>query len=112
MPYADAAALAAATARARNRSHSGHTTFSATFPALSHNSLSLSSPYLHLIHRGIFPHFNLLYPNPTHYHRIIEDETEPPLLSKELMDQLLHPKKYKIRLYCLRGVGLAAMDMG
>jgi len=42
--------------------------------------------------------------------RVVEDEDAPPLLSKELMDMLLKPKKYIVRLYALRGIGLAAMD--
>ena len=43
--------------------------------------------------------------------RIIENKDEPPLLSKELMEQLLSPEKYKIRLYVTRGISLAAMDV-
>lgn len=37
--------------------------------------------------------------------------SDEPLLGKDLMDQLMNPKKYKIRLYVLRGVKLAKMDV-
>jgi hypothetical protein len=43
--------------------------------------------------------------------RVMMDEKEPPLLSEELMKQLLKPEKYVVRLYALTGKGLAAMDL-
>ena len=43
--------------------------------------------------------------------RVMEDENEPDFLPKELMDQLLKPKNYKVRLYVLRGLKLAQMDV-
>eukprot|EP01034_Spumella_vulgaris_P027083 gene27083-33756_t len=43
--------------------------------------------------------------------RVIMNKDEEPLLGKDLMEQLMSPKKYKIRLYVLRGVGLAKMDV-
>jgi hypothetical protein len=43
--------------------------------------------------------------------RVILDEKEPPLLSAELMKQLLKPEKYVVRVYCLTGKGLASMDV-
>jgi len=42
--------------------------------------------------------------------RVMLEEDEEPLLSPELMAQLLKPEKYVVRLYCLAGKGLAAMD--
>eukprot|EP01038_Epipyxis_sp_PR26KG_P004421 gene4421-6250_t len=42
--------------------------------------------------------------------RVIENENDPDFLPKELMDQLLKPNHYKVRLYCLRGLALAQMD--
>ena len=42
--------------------------------------------------------------------RVIEDDKEPPLLSEELMKQLLSPQKYCIRFYALTGKALASMD--
>jgi hypothetical protein len=43
--------------------------------------------------------------------RVIENENEPSLLSPELMKQLMKPNNYVVRLYCLTGKGLAAMDI-
>ena len=43
--------------------------------------------------------------------RVIESEDEQPLLPPEFMKDLLVPKSYKIRLYVLRGIGLAKMDV-
>lgn len=43
--------------------------------------------------------------------RVMLTENEPSLLSEELMKQLLKPEKYAVRLYCLTGKGLAAMDV-
>lgn len=43
--------------------------------------------------------------------RVMQDENEPPLLSEALMKQLLKPEKYVVRLYCLTGRGIAAMDL-
>jgi hypothetical protein len=39
-----------------------------------------------------------------------EEAETSPLLPKELMDQLLKPKSYCIRLYVLRGINLEAVD--
>jgi len=42
--------------------------------------------------------------------RVMQEEDEEPLLSPELMSQLLTPEKYVVRVYVLTGKGLAAMD--
>lgn len=42
--------------------------------------------------------------------RVIEDKDAPSLLPKALMDALMKPTTYCIRLYALRGVKLAALD--
>jgi hypothetical protein len=42
--------------------------------------------------------------------RVIMDKNAPPLLDEKLMDDLLKPSSYSIRLYILRGIRLAAMD--
>jgi hypothetical protein len=44
--------------------------------------------------------------------RIITDENEPSLLAPQLLKELLQPQKYKIRVYVLRGLNLALMDLG
>lgn len=43
--------------------------------------------------------------------RVTETQQEP-LLDKKLMEQLMNPKKYKIRFYALKAYKLAPMDMG
>ena len=42
--------------------------------------------------------------------RIIEHKDEPSLIPKELLDALFKPKGYKIRVYILKGIGLAPLD--
>ena len=42
--------------------------------------------------------------------RVMTSENEPSLLPKELLDSLLKPKGYKIRLYVLNAVGITGVD--
>lgn len=44
--------------------------------------------------------------------RVMESEDEEPLFKGELMESLLKPKKYKVRLYVLRALKLTPMDIG
>ena len=41
--------------------------------------------------------------------RIVESEYEEPMLPPELLDALLRPKGYKVRLYALRAHGLTPL---
>jgi hypothetical protein len=43
--------------------------------------------------------------------RIMENESDPPMFNEQLMDQLLKPKPYKVRLYLIEADKLADMDM-
>jgi hypothetical protein len=42
--------------------------------------------------------------------RVILDEDEPSLFPPEVMEQILKPKSYKVRLYALKSIGLTGMD--
>ena len=44
--------------------------------------------------------------------RVMRNSDDPPMFPKEIMQDLFKPKLYKVRLYCLRGVSLAKMDIG
>lgn len=44
--------------------------------------------------------------------RVMRHADDAPMFPKEIMQDLFKPKLYKVRLYCLRGVSLAKMDIG
>lgn len=44
--------------------------------------------------------------------RVMLNADDPPMFPDDVMADLFKPKLYKVRLYCLRGVSLAKMDVG
>jgi len=43
--------------------------------------------------------------------RVMESENDPPMFPQDIMDMLLKPKAYKVRLYVLRATNLTGMDL-